>query len=65
MTDDSDVLVVSVPEAGRLLSCSRATAYSWANQGLIPTLRIGRKLIVPKAALLKMLEQVGNKPESD
>ena len=48
-------LVYSVPEAGRLLSLSRATAYGLANQGVLPTLRLGRRLVVPKKALEQLL----------
>jgi len=54
-------LVYSVPEAGRLLSLSRATAYTLAAQGIIPTIRLGRRLVVPKAALAKLLAEAGNK----
>ncbi|MFC2032482.1 helix-turn-helix domain-containing protein [Chloroflexota bacterium] len=54
-------LVFSVPEAGRLLSLSRATAYMLANQGVIPTIRFGRRLVVPKKALETLLADAGNK----
>ncbi len=58
-------LVYSVPEAGRLLGLSRATAYAYAHQNIIPTLRLGRRLVVPKVALLKMLSETGNKTRVD
>jgi excisionase family DNA binding protein len=54
-------LVFSVPEAGRLLALSRATAYMLANQGIIPTIRLGRRLVVPKIAIERMLAEAGNK----
>jgi excisionase family DNA binding protein len=56
-------LVYSVPEAGRLLSLSRATSYMLANQGVIPTIRLGRRLVVPKIAIQRMLAEAGSKPE--
>jgi excisionase family DNA binding protein len=59
-----DRLVYSVEEAGRLVGISRATAYLMAAQGRIPTLRFGRRLVVPKAALDKMLVEAG-KPGTD
>ncbi|MBN2186017.1 MAG: helix-turn-helix domain-containing protein [Dehalococcoidia bacterium] len=61
-SEKGERLTLDVPEAGRLLGVSRPTAYSLANQGLIPTIRLGHRVVVPKAALLKMLENAG-KPE--
>jgi excisionase family DNA binding protein len=49
-------LTYSVVEAGALLGLSRGAAYSAAEQNLIPVLRIGRRLVVPKVALQRMLE---------
>ncbi len=53
--------VISVPEAGRRLNVSRPTAYVLAKKGIIPTLRLGRKLVVPVAAFDRMLASVGSK----
>jgi len=44
-------LVYDVPAAGRLLDLSRATACSLCAQGIIPTIRLGRRLVVPKIAI--------------
>ena len=56
-------LVMTVSEAGEALGISRATAYKLARTRQLPTIRLGeRRLVVPKAALLKMLENV-NKPK--
>jgi len=41
--------VISVPEAGRLIGCSRGSSYKLAREGVIPTIRLGRKLVVPRA----------------
>jgi excisionase family DNA binding protein len=43
--------VLTVPEAGRWLGLSRNAAYEAARRGDIPTIRIGRLLRVPVAAL--------------
>jgi len=51
----SDRLVYTVPEAGRLLGLGRNAAYDAARRGDIPTLRIGRLLLVPKIPLHRML----------
>jgi excisionase family DNA binding protein len=50
-----DRLVLSVAEAGRLLGVSRAFAYELAARGELPTIRLGRRILVPKAALLAMV----------
>jgi hypothetical protein len=62
MPGDPEVLTVTIPEAGKMLGLSRGLAYDAARAGLIPTLRFGQRLVVPKAALLKMLEDAGQKP---
>jgi hypothetical protein len=46
---------ISVERAGEVLGISRASAYNAANANEIPTLRIGRRLVVPTAQLLKLL----------
>jgi len=46
---------VSVEEAGRILGISRGAAYTHARDGSIPTIRLGKRLLVPKAALDKLL----------
>jgi excisionase family DNA binding protein len=50
-------LTVTIEQAGKMLGISRATAYMLASTGQIPTIRLGeRRIVVPKAALMKMLE---------
>ncbi len=53
--------VVSVEEGGAALGLSRSTAYQAAKTGDLPTLRVGRKLVVPTARLLRLL---GDEPSS-
>ncbi len=43
------------PETGRFLGLSRQSTYDAANRGDIPTLRIGRRILVPTAALARLL----------
>jgi excisionase family DNA binding protein len=47
---------VSVEEAGKRLGVSRNLAYEAAKRGEIPTIKIGRRLLVPLAALERMLD---------
>lgn len=44
------------PEAGTALGLSRSASYDGAARGDIPTIRIGRRLLVPTAALRRMLQ---------
>jgi excisionase family DNA binding protein len=47
--------VVTVNEAAVMLRISRGAAYEAARRKQIPTIRIGRRLLVPLAALERML----------
>jgi excisionase family DNA binding protein len=47
---------MTVGEAAAALGISRGLAYQAARDGNIPTIRIGRRLLVPRRALEKMLE---------
>jgi excisionase family DNA binding protein len=51
-------LVYSVGEAGELLGISRAFAYELVGRGVLPVIRMGRRLLVPKVALLALVGQV-------
>lgn len=46
---------ISVEEAGEILGVSRRSAYRAAETGELPTLRLGRRLLVPTPKLLAML----------
>jgi hypothetical protein len=45
----------TVEETGQILGLSRASAFAAATRGDIPTIRVGRRLIVPRRGLEKML----------
>ena len=51
----SQRLVYTVPEAGRLLGLGRNAAYEAAKRGEIPTIRIGRLLLVPKSPFHRLV----------
>ena len=55
MPHNLERLVYTIPEAGRLLGLGRNAAYDAAKRGDIPTLRIGRLLLVPKIPFHRML----------
>jgi excisionase family DNA binding protein len=46
---------LTVAEAGAYLSISRASAYAAAHRGEIPTIRCGRRLLVPTAVLRRLV----------
>ncbi len=49
-------LTMTVEEAGEALGISRATAYTLAQQGRLPVIRISdRRWIVPKRAIEELL----------
>jgi excisionase family DNA binding protein len=57
-TEKSDEpLALSVKAAAKLLGLSRASAYEAVRLGQIPSLRFGKRIVVPRAALNKMLSQ--------
>ena len=49
-------LATTVPEAGKALGLGKSASYEAARRGDIPTVRIGKRLLVPLAALKRMLE---------
>ena len=51
-------LALSVKAAAKLLGLSRASAYEAVHIGQIPSLRFGKRIVVPRAALNKMLLQI-------
>jgi excisionase family DNA binding protein len=46
-------LVLSIPEAPALLGVSKNSAYSAVARGEIPSIRVGRRIVIPRAKLLK------------
>jgi excisionase family DNA binding protein len=52
-------LTVTVEQAAEMLGISRGTAYLAVHTGEIPSLRIGGRILVPRARLLEMLGERG------
>jgi excisionase family DNA binding protein len=55
--EKSDRRTLTIPEAGEALGICRNAAYEAARRGEIPTIKIGRLLLVPKIAFERMFEQ--------
>ncbi len=51
---------MSVEQMARFLGVGRTAAYSAAHAGTIPTIRLGRKLLVPTHALMRTLGMESN-----
>ena len=50
-------LCVTVPEAAEMLGISRNFAYQLVREGKLPSIRFGKRILIPIAALEKMLEK--------
>lgn len=50
--------VKTVTQAGQILGIGRSAAYAAAKRGEIPTVKIGRRIVVPIAALERLLQEL-------
>lgn len=53
---NKQIQTISVPAAGAVLGIGRNVAFRLAREGVIPALRLGKKLRVPKRALEDLLK---------
>ena len=58
-----DSVVMTVKEAAALLRISKGLAYEMVRQGSLPTIRLGRRILVPRSALEQMLNAAGGQSE--
>ena len=59
-TDElTEVAVYEMPEVASKLKCSRNHAYVMAREGVIPSIRLGRRVIVPRKAFDEWLRRAG------
>lgn len=56
---NAECLTVTVEQAAKLLGLSRGSAYALARNGGLPTIRLGRRLLVPTKAIHRMLDAAG------
>jgi len=57
----SESLVLTVGEAAKLLRLSKTTTYDQIRQGSIPSIRMGKRILIPRAALMHKLEEAVGK----
>lgn len=56
MSDDQERKTYRIEEAAKLLGIGRNHCYEAAKRGDIPSIKIGKRILVPRAALDRMLE---------
>ncbi len=55
----ADRLTYSVEEAAELLGISRNSAYEAVRKGELPTVRLGRRILIPRSRLETLLDDGG------
>ena len=56
-------LVVTIAEAAKLLGISRSFAYELVKRGELPVVRLGRRQLVPKESLSRLMESAAQRRE--
>lgn len=54
-----ETLTLTVEQIARVLGISRGLAYQMAREGKIPTLRFGKRIVVPSKAIERLLQEPG------
>ena len=57
--DPTEQPTMDVEAVGEALGVSRSTAYEAVRSGEIPSIRIGRRIVVPTAAVRRLLQLDG------
>jgi excisionase family DNA binding protein len=57
MLKPNKCMTLTIEEAAEELGISRGKGYDAAKSGEIPTIKIGRRLLVPRVALDRLLDQ--------
>lgn len=50
-------LILTVTDVQQALGCGKRQAYELANRADFPTIRIGRKIVIPRDAFLRWLDK--------
>ncbi len=58
--ENEKCLVFSTSEVAKLLGVSKNKVYEATSTGQIPSIKCGRRILIPRVALIKMLEEAGN-----
>jgi excisionase family DNA binding protein len=55
--NDYEMAVYTVPQVAKILGINRNLAYELARSGTLPSIRLGKRLICPKKAIDRLLNQ--------
>jgi excisionase family DNA binding protein len=58
-------LTLTIEEVAQMLGCGRSLAYDMARDGRLPVLRLGRKMVVPRVAVEKLLAEAGKRQDPE
>ena len=58
-------VTLTVDEAAELLGIGRSTAYDAVNRGELPCVRVGRRLLILRAPLLRLLGEDGGRSHEE
>jgi excisionase family DNA binding protein len=64
MTNETESAILSVNECAKMLKLSRGSAYQGCLTGEIPHIKIGRRILIPRVAIQKLLESAGKPKEN-
>jgi excisionase family DNA binding protein len=56
-------LTLTVEEAAEILGISRSSAYEAVGRGEIPSLRFGKRIVIPRAALFRLVDEPSSNGE--
>jgi excisionase family DNA binding protein len=56
MENDKKSATLRIEEAAKILGISRSACYLAAKTGQLPTIRIGKRMFIPRVALDRLLE---------
>ncbi|MDP2916929.1 MAG: helix-turn-helix domain-containing protein [Dehalococcoidia bacterium] len=59
---EQERLTLTVEEAGRKLGISRGPMYAAVRRGEVPSIRVGKRILIPISALLRLLGKTGDTP---
>ncbi len=59
--ENEKTLLLDADDACRVLNVGKNTLYRLVKEGMLPTVKWNKKVLIPRAALEKMLSETGNK----
>ena len=62
--EDTQQLVLTVREAGKLLRISRGATYEAVRSGRLGSVRLGKRILIPRASIDRLLAEVKSEYKS-